>query len=913
MPKLAYLNLESSIIMAYSGTEGTNESSETTYYANEIPPYAFNAFDFSTTLSKENLISIKMPSSTISIGAYAFYNRYSMKGQLIIPETVTNIGNFAFYNCFGLNGNLVIPNNVTSIGIKAFRDCDGFNGTLTLSNSLETIGDEAFCSCDALKGTLNIPTTLKSIGRLGFCACKALTGTLRLNNNLVNIGPYAFSGCTGFTGSLSIPNSVTTIGEYAFNECTGFNGTLTIPASVTSIGRAAFWNCNRFTGSLIIPSSIKSIEESTFWGCSGFDGNLTIPSSVSNIKKFAFYNCNKLKGTLLIPSSVKTIAEHAFRECRGFNTLSLPDSIKSIENNVFQNCTGFRGPLTIPSSLTTISPYLFAGCGFDGNLIIPETITTISSGAFSDCSKLSGTLNIPSSVTSISYYAFQNCSGFTGSLVIPKSIERIYENTFYNCTGFSGILNIPESIKQIDRLAFYNCTGLSGTLTIPKSVTTISSNTFYNCTGLNDKLILYNNLTYIGDQAFGNCVNIKEIDIYRTHPEYISLGYRVFIGMKTSDCILHVPPTSKDLYTGAAQWKEFTSVLNDLRIQLDATPPTVVINKMVDGKTNAAITKTGSLTGVSNGDWFYVTLNASASYEDANVGINKKIVVTYTLSGDVAVNYLAPQDYVINNGKISDFITIKSITSPEVVCGNSFVELKYIINTGTPTHYKITFGSSALNEGLNNIQYTAIPSSNEKNNIIIPIPAGIKDGIYYGNIKLKNELNVESSNYPFQFSVDVSAEKLVTKFDDIILFNNFENRFTDYQWYKNGVEISGATKQFYCDPNGLNGDYSVRLITTTGDTLYSCVKTLHLRSNNKSIDFPNPVKKNQNFTISLTNWNNNDLKDATISIYNIQGECIYTTNSVFMENLIQLNRAGIYLIYIDSKNQKVTSKILVTQ
>jgi hypothetical protein len=35
--------------------------------------------------------------------------------------------------------------------------------------------------------------------------------------------------------------------------------------------------------------------------------------------------------------------------------------------------------------------------------------------------------------------------------------------------------------------------------------------------------------------------------------------------------------------------------------------------------------------------------------------------------------------------------------------------------------------------------------------------------------------------------------------------------FTSFQWYKNGIMIPGATQQYYQDPNGTNGIYTVRL------------------------------------------------------------------------------------------------------
>jgi hypothetical protein len=36
-------------------------------------------------------------------------------------------------------------------------------------------------------------------------------------------------------------------------------------------------------------------------------------------------------------------------------------------------------------------------------------------------------------------------------------------------------------------------------------------------------------------------------------------------------------------------------------------------------------------------------------------------------------------------------------------------------------------------------------------------------------------------------------------------------QFTAFQWYKNGQLIPGATKQYYQDPNGVSGRYSVRI------------------------------------------------------------------------------------------------------
>ncbi|MCQ2342279.1 MAG: hypothetical protein MJZ75_02120 [Paludibacteraceae bacterium] len=65
-----------------------------------------------------------------------------------------------------------------------------------------------------------------------------------------------------------------------------------------------------------------------------------------------------------------------------------------------------------------------------------------------------------------------------------------------------------------------------------------------------------------------------------------------------------------------------------------------------------------------------------------------------------------------------------------------------------------------------------------------------------------------------------NAAEVIQLFPDVIAIDNPANEFSSYQWYKNGVAISGATGQYYQDPNGLNGIYYV--VTNGGTTLDAC-------------------------------------------------------------------------------------------
>ena len=163
---------------------------------------------------------------------------------------ITKIPEYAFYNKNSLTGDLVIPNSVTEIGRSAFNGCTGFNGTLTLSNKLETIGSYAFYGCSGFTGSLILPNSLTTIGELAFQECEGFT-ELTLPNALSVIPHQAFYGCKSLSGNLVIPASVKEIGRLAFYLCTALNGDsenpsqITLPESLEKINDGVFRSCNK--------------------------------------------------------------------------------------------------------------------------------------------------------------------------------------------------------------------------------------------------------------------------------------------------------------------------------------------------------------------------------------------------------------------------------------------------------------------------------------------------------------------------------------------------------------------------------------------------------------------------------------------------------------------------------------------
>ncbi|MCH7407619.1 MBG domain-containing protein, partial [Belliella aquatica] len=90
------------------------------------------------------------------------------------------------------------------------------------------------------------------------------------------------------------------------------------------------------------------------------------------------------------------------------------------------------------------------------------------------------------------------------------------------------------------------------------------------------------------------------------------------------------------------------------KIQLTITEPNVTTSKVFDGNTTAVIVSLGTVTGVLAGE--DVTVAGIAVYEDSEVGVNKRITVSYTLDGAAKAYYLAPESDIITTGEIKEAI-----------------------------------------------------------------------------------------------------------------------------------------------------------------------------------------------------------------------------------------------------------------
>lgn len=83
--------------------------------------------------------------------------------------------------------------------------------------------------------------------------------------------------------------------------------------------------------------------------------------------------------------------------------------------------------------------------------------------------------------------------------------------------------------------------------------------------------------------------------------------------------------------------------------QLTITEPSLTLTKEYDGNTEANMVL-GTMSGKIDED--DLTLNYDAEYDTKDVGTNKDITVSYSISGADAGNYTAPSEYTVHNGEI---------------------------------------------------------------------------------------------------------------------------------------------------------------------------------------------------------------------------------------------------------------------
>lgn len=197
----------------------TNIASVT--FSNSIEEIKDSAFRGLTKVT-----SLALPTSLVSIGAYAFYETGAQ--TITLPSTLQLLGDYSFYHSSNLT-TLTFADNckLTKIGAFAFVSSRLLN-TVTFGENvaLTEIGESAFSFCTALT-TITLPKSLKVIGESAFANCNTLATVLfESGSELTTLKDLAFDGCVKLN-EIHLARSVTTIGlafTWVYTEFTIYYG-----------------------------------------------------------------------------------------------------------------------------------------------------------------------------------------------------------------------------------------------------------------------------------------------------------------------------------------------------------------------------------------------------------------------------------------------------------------------------------------------------------------------------------------------------------------------------------------------------------------------------------------------------------------------------------------------------------------
>ncbi|MCL2291069.1 MAG: hypothetical protein FWC34_10300 [Bacteroidetes bacterium] len=296
----------------------------------------------------------------------------------------------------------------------------------------------------------------------------------------------------------------------------------------------------------------------------------------------------------------------------------------------------------------------------------------------------------------------------------------------------------------------------------------------------------------------------------------------------------------------------------DLHIKFTGTPPFHYTLVGTDG------TRTGNIISFKYEEVYTVTPVATTTYtiefleDDLNCANNNfvrpEITITVT---DVKV--VTPEILACDNQIAVTIQVISAVSDVAFVAFDSEEPVSYTIRQGLNTlsvripNY-LTYGTHTVTLTVDGCIYTF--------DVIYGASGSGANALVHRRWEGYGEVVVVSNNYT----------------DPANQYYNGGYMFTSYQWYKNGEIIPGATQQYYQDPNGVNGIYSVRLtgykVDVNGNrlsdqiTFTTCGVEFNPTSTVKV--YPVPAQVNQPVTVEL-DMTPAELEGAVLDIYDAKG------------------------------------------
>jgi hypothetical protein len=164
-------------------------------------------------------------------------------------------------------------------------------------------------------------------------------------------------------------------------------------------------------------------------------------------------------------------------------------------------------------------------------------------------------------------------------------------------------------------------------------------------------------------------------------------------------------------------------------------------------------------------------------------------------------------------------------------------------------------------------------------------------------------------------TVSYESTSLITEhWNDVLFFDNSSGDYVQWQWYKNGVAVSGDTTSDYSETPYLDGQYYVIATNKDGQQIQSCTLTITPGAiiSGGIRAFPNPANKGAAVTL-VSNYGGSELHGAVLEIADITGRVLQVVTNVQPSMQVTMPAAdGIYIVSLVLANgQKASTNVLV--
>ncbi|MBO4772048.1 MAG: T9SS type A sorting domain-containing protein, partial [Bacteroidales bacterium] len=240
--------------------------------------------------------------------------------------------------------------------------------------------------------------------------------------------------------------------------------------------------------------------------------------------------------------------------------------------------------------------------------------------------------------------------------------------------------------------------------------------------------------------------------------------------------------------------------------------------------------------------------------------------------------------------------------SNENFCNGKTV-IEFAVQNGNPQSYEIGFDNEMLTTQTGKIN---------GNRIEINLPKDLTPGTYNGYVELKATDGKTSGRLPIKMTIKLPYYSIVTLYNDVAAVNELAGSFTEFQWTKNGMVISGETSNTFQQNFDKSSVYTAILTFEDGSKYETCpldLSKVNASKNTALKVYPNPAQPYNDVTVEVSE---NYMPDADkqMFIYNLNGTLVKKVANPEEVNKVQLpsgNYSGVYL----QNGEKVSFKLIV--